>query len=327
MQTTTIDQLKSQLEDRRERLQEAVTRIGPEEDLLRLLTEVDAALGRVGTDDYGICLVCQGSVEDRDLLANPLLPYCLCDLSAEQQKALEHDLGLARRIQMALLPNPDARSIHWDAHYRYEPAGPVSGDYCDLWTRPGEDGTLYFAMGDVSGKGVAAALLMAHLHAFFHAQPDGRHELGPLVQRANRLLLESTLPTHYATLVVGRANTLGEVEMVNAGHCPPLVWRSGGLQTLPTTGFPIGLMDDKPFECTRVTLAPGEALLLYTDGLTEARRADGSEYGTERVEEVLRDYGRADARHLVRHLREDLSDFLDGTARNDDLSLLVIRRV
>jgi serine phosphatase RsbU (regulator of sigma subunit) len=67
--------------------------------------------------------------------------------------------------------------------------------------------------------------------------------------------------------------------------------------------------------------------LLYTDGLTEARRADGSEYGTERVEEVLRDYGRADARHLVGHLREDLSDFLDGTARNDDLSLLVIRRV
>jgi len=113
---------------------------------------------------------------------------------------------------------------------------------------------------------------------------------------------------------------------VNAGHCPPLVWRAGGLQALPTTGFPIGLMEDKPFGSTRLTLSPGEALLLYTDGLTEARRSDGAEYGTERVEGVLEEFGRADARHLVRHLREDLSDFLAGESRHDDLSLLVIRR-
>jgi len=326
MQTTTLDQIRNQLEDRRERLEEAVARVGPEQDLVRLLAQVDAALGRIGTDDYGTCLVCEGKIEESDLLANPLLPYCLCDLTPDQQRALEHDLGLARRIQTALLPNPDARSTHWDAHYRYEPAGPVSGDYCDLWSRPGEDGTLYFAMGDVSGKGVAASLLMAHLHAFFHSQPEGKVELGTLVQRANRLLLESTLPTHYATIVVGRANTAGEVEIVNAGHCPPLVWRSGGLQTLSTTGFPIGLMEDKPFGSTRLTLSPGEALLLYTDGLTEARRSDGAEYGTERVEGVLEEFGRADARHLVRHLREDLSDFLAGESRHDDLSLLVIRR-
>jgi len=327
MQTATVDQIKHQLEDRRERLQEAVTRVGPEEDLVRLLTEVDAALGKLGTDDYGLCVVCHGHVDEGELLANPLLPYCLCDLSPEQQRSLEHDLGLARRIQTALLPDPDARSAHWDAHYRYEPAGPVSGDYCDLWTRPGEDGTLYFAMGDVSGKGVSASLLMAHLHAFFHSQPEGRVDLASWAQRANRLLLESTLPTHYATLVVGRATPAGEVELVNAGHCPPLVWRAGGLQTLPTTGFPIGLMDDKPFESTRLTLGSGEALFLYTDGVTEARRGDGSEYGTERVEGVLQAYGRADARHLVRHLREDLSDFLGGAPRADDLSMLVIRRM
>src|SRR5262249_35826489 len=155
---------------------------------------------------------------------------------------------------------------------------------------------------------------------------EGRVELASWVHRANRLLLESALPTHYATLVVGRANGAGEIELVNAGHCPPLVWRSGGLQTLPTTGFPIGLMEDKPFESTRLTLGPGEALLLYADGVTEARRGDGAEYGRERAEGVLQAYGRADARHLVRHLREDLSDFLAGAPRGDDLSLLVIRR-
>jgi sigma-B regulation protein RsbU (phosphoserine phosphatase) len=326
MQTTTFDQIKLQLEDRRERLQQAVARAGTEEELVGLLAQVDAALGRLGTEEYGVCVVCKGESDEKDLLANPLMNYCLCDLSPEQQRALEHDLGLARRIQVALLPDPDARLAHWDAHYRYEPAGAVSGDYCDWWTRPGEEGTLYFAMGDVSGKGVAASLLMAHLHAFFHSQPEGRVELCGLVQRANRLLLESTLPTHYATLVVGRANSDGEVEMVNAGHCPPLVWRSGGLQALPTTGFPIGLMEDKPFGSTRLTLGVGEGLLLYTDGVSEARRGDGREYGTERVEEVLQTHGRSEARHLVRRLREDLGEFLDGAPRIDDLSLLVIRR-
>src|SRR5262245_61183999 len=211
--------------------------------------------------------------------------------------------------------------------YRYEPAGPVSGDYCDLWTRPGEEGTLYVAMGDVSGKGVAASLLMAHLHAFFHSQPEGPIELAPLVERANKLLLESTLPTHYATLVLGRAHPEGKVEFVNAGHCSPLVWRDGnGLQTLPSTGTPIGLLEGGKFAAAELTLSPKQALLLYTDGLTEARRADGSEYGTDRVVDVLREFGSADSRHLVRHLREDLSDFLGSAPRADDLSLLVIRR-
>jgi sigma-B regulation protein RsbU (phosphoserine phosphatase) len=326
MQTATLDVLKHQLEDRKVRLEEAMSRVGPEEDLVRLLQQVDAALGRLGSEDYGRCLVCEEHVDDKDLLANPLLPYCLCDLSADQQRALEHDLGLAWRIQSALLPNPDARSPHWDANYRYEPAGPVSGDYCDLWTRPGEDGFLYFAVGDVSGKGVAASLLMAHLHAFFHSQPEGKSELGALVQRANRLLLESTLPTHYATLVLGRARSDGAVEIVNAGHCPPLVWRGESLQVIPSTGFPIGLLEDKPFEVSRLTLAHGDAMVLYTDGLTEARRADGVEYGAERVASVLQDFGRADARHLVRRLREDLSEFLAGAPRSDDLTLLALRR-
>src|SRR4029453_3490023 len=104
MQTATLDVLRSQLEDRHQNLEEAIARVGPEEDLVRLLQQVDQALGRLGTEDYGRCLVCNGYVEDKELVANPLLPYCLCDLTQDQQKALEHDLGLAWRIQSALLP-------------------------------------------------------------------------------------------------------------------------------------------------------------------------------------------------------------------------------
>ena len=327
MQTATLDVLRHQLEDRKDRLEKAVARTGPEEDLVRLLQQVDTALGRLGTDDYGLCLVCRGHVDDRELVANPLLPYCLCDLTPDQQKALEHDLGMAWKIQSALLPDPDLLADGWDAHYRYEPAGPVSGDYVDLWTRPGEEGSLYFAVGDVSGKGVAASLLMAHLHAFFHSQPDGRADLVDLVERANRLLLASTLPTHYATLVIGRTDQGGEVEIVNAGHCPPVVARASALETVSSTGFPIGLMDDKPYRSRHLRLAPGEALVLYTDGLTEARRSDGTDYGTGRVERVLADGARGEPRRIVSRLRDDLHVFLDGAARGDDLTLLALRRV
>lgn len=327
MQTATLDVLRHQLEDRKDRLEQAVTRAGPEEDLVRLLQQVDTALSRLGTDDYGLCLVCRGHVEEQELLANPLLPYCLCDLTPDQQKALEHDLGMAWKIQSALLPDPDLLSDGWDAHYRYEPAGPVSGDYVDLWTREGEEGSLYFAVGDVSGKGVAASLLMAHLHAFFHSQPQGRADLVDLVERANRVLLASTLPTHYATLVVGRTDADGGVEIVNAGHCPPLVARAGMVETMSSTGFPIGLMDDKPYRSRRFRLTPGEALVLYTDGLTEARREDGTEYGAGRIESVLLDGGRGEPRRIVTRLRDDLSVFLDGASRGDDLTVLALRRV
>ena len=327
MQTAALDILRSQLENRKDRLELAVSRAGPEEGLVRLLEQVDAALGRLGSDDYGLCLVCRGHVDEPDLLANPLLPYCLCDLSREQQRALEHDLGLAWRIQSALLPDPDLRSLEWDAHYHYEPAGPVSGDYCDLWTRPGEEESVYFAVGDVSGKGVAASLLMAHLHAFFHSQPDGRTGLPELVERANRLLLESTLPTHYATLVVGRTDPDGEVEIVNAGHCPPVLARRDSLEMVASTGFPLGLMADQPYRSRRLRLAPGDALVLYTDGLTEARRGDGADFGAGRVERILQEMDTAEPRRLVGGLRDNLNIFLEGASRADDLTLLALRRL
>jgi sigma-B regulation protein RsbU (phosphoserine phosphatase) len=321
------DALRLQLEDRRARLSASIAADGPDADLVRLLRQVDSALGRMGTPDYARCLVCDGHVLDEDLRLNPLMQYCLCDLSPEQERALQHDLERARRIQASLLPDPHLAAAGWEASYRYEPAGVVSGDFCDLWVRPDEPDVLYFAVGDVAGKGIAASLLMAHLQAAFRSMVGADVPLPELVSRMNRQLLGASIPSHYATLACGRARTDGTVEIVNAGHCPPLITRGGEVMRVEATGFPVGLVDERPYEVTSLRLEPGDTMLLYTDGLSEARLPSGEEYGEERIQTVFADRTTdAAPRQLVRRLREALEGFLAGTERGDDLTMLVMRR-
>src|SRR6267143_331059 len=124
----------------------------------------------------------------------------------------------------------------------YEGAGPVSGDYCDAVS--GDGGSLYFAIGDVSGKGVTASMLMAHLHATLRALVPLNLPLDQLVTRASSLFCESALPSHFATLVLGRAGRSGDVEICNAGHVPPLVARGREVARIASTGIPIGMFCD-----------------------------------------------------------------------------------
>lgn len=327
MEAATLASLRGQLTDRRARLRRAISTADPEGHLVRLLRQVDTALARMDTDDYATCLVCGEHVDEPDLLRNPLLEYCLCRLTPGQQRALESDLELARRIQSGLLPDPDLLASGWEAHYDYEPAGVVSGDYCDLWTDPDGGSSIHFAIGDVSGKGVAASLLMAHLQAAFRSLVGAGVPLSELVARVNRQLLEAGIPTHYATLACGRLDEDGEVEMVNAGHCPPVIVRGRSLETLGPTGVPVGLVGDRPFDVHRFRLRKGESLVLYTDGLTEARGPGEEEYGPARLEHVLSH--RPDAstpRPLVQSIRDDLASFLGGAPPGDDLTILAVQR-
>lgn len=320
--------LRRQLEDRSARLSASITREGSDADLVQLLRQVDSALARLGTDDYARCLVCDGHVDESELRFNPLAEYCLCALSAEQERALQRDLERARRIQAALLPDPELESAGWQASYRYEPAGIVSGDFCDLWVPPGEPDCICFAVGDVAGKGVAASLLMAHLQAAIRSLVDAGVPLDDLVRRVNRQLLGASIPSHYATLACGCAHADGAVEIVNAGHCPPLVARAHGIDRVEATGFPVGLVGERPYEVARLSLEPGDTLFLYTDGLSEARLPGGEEYGEGRIREALAAHaGAGRPRHVVRELRRDLERFLGETPREDDLTLLVLQRM
>ena len=317
--------LREQLLDRRERLAAAIAGSHPQTDLVDLLQEVDAALERMKDGSYGLCQTCHDPIEPERLISDPLIQYCLDHLTTDQRRSLEQDLELASQIQGTLLPKNDLSRNGWEIHYRFEPAGPVSGDYCDL-VADAAKGDLFFLLGDVSGKGVAASLLMSHLHATFRSLLALGLPLNQLVERANRLFSESTMPAYYATLVCGTAGRSGEVEICNAGHCLPLLVREGKATVMDTPGLPVGLFSSAQYSVTRANLNPGDTLFLYTDGLSEARDGSGAEYSAGRLARFVADRHALPPKELTAACRADLAEFLSGAPKSDDLTIMAIRR-
>lgn len=320
--TLEISFLHGQLEERKRRLETAITLAPQNSGLAGLLHQVDSALDRMAKGSYGLCEECHESIEQDRLLADPLICYCLDHLSDSQRAALQRDLDLASQVQRNLLPEPNLRTGAWETSYHYAPVGPVSGDYCDLIP---SDGELFFVLGDVSGKGVAASMLMTQLHALFRSLSGMGLPLGQMLTQANRVFCESALAGQYATLVCGRAKANGEVEIHNAGHWPLIIVGHGGVLRIESTGLPLGMFCDSDFSSTRVHLESGDTMFLYTDGLLEARRGD-DEYGVDRVAHLLRQQAARRPREVVAACLHDMHAFADGPPL-DDLALLAIQRV
>jgi sigma-B regulation protein RsbU (phosphoserine phosphatase) len=314
--------LQSQLEKRRHRLEQAIALTPQNGKLSSLLHEVDSALQRMDNGTYGFCDECHESVETDRLIANPLVRYCLDHLTKPQRTALQRDLDLAAEVQRHLLPQPNLRIGDWQTSYHYAPHGPVSGDYCDLISCNGQ---LFFVLGDVSGKGVAASMLMTQLHALFRSLASLGLPLGQIVAQANRVLCESAMAGQYATLVCGLSQPGGEIEIHNAGHCPAVVGSRTGPVHIDSMGMPLGMFLDGDFPTTRVTLEPGETLFLYTDGLSEANCAD-DEYGVERVTRSVQQQSHRKPAELIAACLEDLQAFTNGEPLFDDLTMLAIQR-
>jgi phosphoserine phosphatase RsbU/P len=261
----------------------------------------------------------------------PLARLCLDGLSRDEQQALERDLELASQVQRALLPRADVRFGDWRIHYQYKPAGIVSGDYCDLIpprTERGqpatEGGGLVFLLGDASGKGVAASLLMTHLHATFRSLAGLDLELGTQLEIANRLFCESTIASQYATLICGRISEDGMVELGSAGHLPALLVSKSGVKQIGASGFPLGIFPASRYAVHRFQLEPGDTLVLFTDGISEARDLAGDEYGIDGLAVAAGARHGWSSRELVSACREDVDWYARGTRQADDQTLLAI---
>jgi sigma-B regulation protein RsbU (phosphoserine phosphatase) len=211
------------------------------------------------------------------------------------------EVAEAGQLQRSLLPPSPFVVGDWSAAHRFVPAGLVSGDYVDLIPN-GE--RLYFMLGDVSGKGIAASMLMAELHAMF------------------RTLVPFDLPME---LLMTRASALVCV-IANAGHPPPLVMMADGHVEVPATGVPVGMFCHSQFTATELVLDRSDTLLMYSDGLTEARNATGEEYGPDRVRDALVRTAHLDVDDLLDRLLEEQARFRAGSSNADDLTLLAVRR-
>ena len=311
------------LVERRRRLRHATSDVTAAPDLVRLIAEVDAALERVERGTHDLCCVCDELMPD-ELERHPMGRYCLCDLSSDQVRALENDLETAWSIQAGLLPAQDVSVGGWTSHFRYLPAGPVSGDIVDLVTD--SDDSLYFLVGDVAGKGVSAALLIAHLGAHFRRLAEERLPIADIIRHLSDALSERTAQARYVTLVAGVARPDGRLELANAGHLPPLRIGRGAVERLAATGIPAGLFSNSEYAVHELVLSAGESLVLYTDGLVESTDLSGEEYGIERLSRELSGWGELSPAAMASTALTSAEIFSGGSTAPDDQTLLVLRR-
>ncbi len=229
-------------------------------------------------------------------------------------------------MQRELLPKRHLDVEGWQVRYHYQPLQLVSGDYCDVIACPNQAGEFYFMLGDASGKGVAASMLMAQLHGIVKTLVSNGLDVPELLERASRAFCESTLAPYFATMACGRVGRDGQMEICNAGHCPPLVLRAGKITRIETTGLPLGLFCNGQYSCQCLNLDPGDFLVLYTDGLSESRNSFEEEYGEDRLSALVERSATLPPESLISAILDDVAVFAGGMPASDDLAVMVVRR-
>lgn len=302
-----------------------LTRSQPDPRLVDLLRRLDDALNEMPVDAWGVCTVCHETIPSADMDEHPLVSICLECMSRAQRDALEYDLRSAAEVQRALLPPQRLSHGGWSMQYTWEPFGAVSGDHVDVVLPTDARGALHLLLGDVAGKGLAASLLQSQLHALFRALAPMHATLIDLFDRANRLFFEVTAPSSYATLAALRLYPDGRAVLANAGHPRPLLSDRRGVRPVEDASMPLGMLEDVTYTERELRMHPGDTLLLYTDGLTEAWRG-GSEYGVGRAAAAFRSARNLPLTDVLASCRRGLDAFLADSPRSDDLTIVAVRR-
>jgi sigma-B regulation protein RsbU (phosphoserine phosphatase) len=238
-------------------------------------------------------------------------------------RAGDIELATAARLQRALLPPSPFAHHGWTTAHHFAPAGAVGGDILDVF--PAGD-RLCVLFADVAGKGVAASLVTAYLHAIFRSLAPTGLPLADLITRVSALVCASTLPWQYATVVAGYLDVEGHVELANAGHPSPLVLAADGHAHIVQTGVPVGMFCDSSFDTVTFRLAEGDTLLLYSDGVSETATEDGGEYGAGRLLDVASQASASTPLDLVAALADDHARVAGADSTRDDVTLLAVRR-
>jgi serine phosphatase RsbU (regulator of sigma subunit)/pSer/pThr/pTyr-binding forkhead associated (FHA) protein len=254
----------------------------------------------------------------------------LLDETVRQEK-MQRDLQLAKRVQESFLPRNPPQVDGYEFFGFCEAAREVGGDYYGYIPLPG--GRMAVAVGDVAGKGVSASLLMAKLSSDIRASMLAEKEPGAAICKLNDLLYEFTSQLdRFVTLAAVVLDPAGHTAtLVSAGHSSPLLYcaATGEFKdAMPkdVAGLPLGIMEGFPFETHAITLAAGDSLLLFTDGVNESMSVGGGEFGMEGVERVLREAGNAGPRQLVERLVAAVKQHATGRDPHDDLTVVALGR-
>jgi len=247
-------------------------------------------------------------------------------------KYLEEQLEIAGQVQSELLPPLTEKYVGVHLATEYSPAEQVGGDFYDVFRL--NDERIALVMGDVSGKGVPAALLMGVIHGAVRSslwsESPSRHESES--QQLNRLLCERASGERYASMFWCYHDPIAHtLSYVNAGHCPPLLTRKSGskaeISRLHVGGPVLGVLPDARYEQAKLQVSPGDLLVMYSDGLVEAINSDGEEYGEGRLRELLATLTEKSAGDIRRAILASLAAFSGSAELRDDLTIVVAQFV
>ena len=246
-------------------------------------------------------------------------------LELKDKLMARNELAAGRTVQNALMPDTQPDIPGWQVWLFSRPANEVGGDLVDYL--PVNSNRFGIALGDVAGKGLGAALLMAKLQATLRALAPDVTSLGDLGTRMNRIMYRDGLPNSFASLVyLEIAPESGDVAMLNAGHLPPVVLRHSQLTETEKGQPAMGLTADITYKELKLDLQRGEFLIVFSDGLTEARNAEGEFYGEKRLFQLLPTLSRLSVEDLGNRVLQGVEHFVGHERVNDDLSMVILKR-
>jgi sigma-B regulation protein RsbU (phosphoserine phosphatase) len=240
-----------------------------------------------------------------------------------EKAKMEQEMRIAAEIQQALLPKTGHSGTFFKTAASSLPCRSIGGDFYDYVDLPG--GAFGFALGDVAGKGPPAALLSAMMQGIFAAQAAAADTPCQTIARVNLALYKRGIESRFVTLMYGTLEPDGRLTYCNAGHNPPLVIGSGGVRRLEVGGPIVGLFEGAQFQEETVILAPGDWLIVFSDGVSEAMSAAGDEYGEERIIGVAEKNRSAAPADFLNAIFADVRAFTKGAPQSDDITALVLR--
>ena len=242
-----------------------------------------------------------------------------------EKRKLEEELSIAKRIQQSFLPREKPQLYGFDISGVNIPSEKVGGDYYDFI--PIIENQIGIAIGDVSGKGIPAALIMASFRASLIAEIRNNYAIRSIMFKVNNLLFESTASDIYVTAVYGVLDTKNRIlTFANAGHNAPILRHANGeMEYLTEGGVALGMFENLKYEERPLGLSPGEIIVFYTDGVTEAKNEKEEEFGTRRLKQVINDLHQLNASQIQENIYRAVKDFTGSLHQADDLTMIVIK--
>ena len=336
MAMETLERIQISLDEKRQNLTEFLeTASDAEKDtclcddehcIQEHLHVIETSLEEIENETLGLCEICHGFVETSRLEMDYTAHVCLDHYSDEERRRLESELELSQIVQRALLPQrmPNIAGVELAAFSR--PSEIIGGDYFDFFNY--RDGAHGLVIADISGHGVSAGMLMSSLQAALRTMAPDTEVPAEILERINRFYIHNINFTTFITIFLARFDPETRIlSYVNAGHNPPVVHRkqTGEIHWLTRTAPAIGLAEDFRPRTESITLAKGDSVLLYTDGLTEALNLKMEQFGHERLAELFVQSVNLTMPDIVQVVRQTVNEFSDRVPLVDDATLIALK--